>query len=277
MFKSNLIIYFVAIALLVASNASADIPLEDTPCWMSTESDWDDWEIGFGDMNNDGYPELAVSVEIGPDRVYRNIGGQLETTASWVAATVSNVALAWGDVNNDGYQDLAVAYAAIGGGRVRLYMNNNGELETTPSWTSEMGGGMDISFGDMNGDGWLDLATTDWFYSPNVYLNLKGVLETRPSWQATDLVNTSSCAWGDVDNDGKLDLAVGRTSVGATVRVYFNQDTILETAASWLSEEWYYCTPEGMAFCDVNNDGWLDLGIGNTGYGDSLGVVAIYI
>ncbi|MDI6841142.1 MAG: VCBS repeat-containing protein [bacterium] len=164
-------------------------------------------------------------------------------------------------------------------------------LEHTPCWTASPGScSHGIAFGDMDNDGYPDLAVANDEYAPNpqpnyVYKNINGQLETEPSWISTEKVHVYvawgdvdkdcdldwSGAWGDMNGDGRVDLAVGNINWALYNRVYINQDTILETVASWTAGAPGYLTI-GMAWADVNNDGWFDLACGN---GASAGDVSM--
>ncbi len=65
-------------------------------------------------------------------------GAQAETPSMELVWSVAGSAYqsAWGDINGDGRLDLVVAR----GFQNHLYLNVDGELETTPSWVSRSGG-----------------------------------------------------------------------------------------------------------------------------------------
>jgi hypothetical protein len=80
----------------------------------------------------------------------------------------------WADVNRDGYQDLAVVH--FGFRRTEIFMNNNGVLETVPSWTySPTSSSNAIAFGDVNGDGYPDLAIGTAREPVMVFLNTSAI------------------------------------------------------------------------------------------------------
>ena len=74
----------------------------------------DSYLAAWGDYNNDGRPDLFVSVKSDPptNRLYLNLGnGSFTQVKSGSIATDSahSVGCAWGDYDNDGYLDLIVA------------------------------------------------------------------------------------------------------------------------------------------------------------------------
>ncbi|MBV7333979.1 VCBS repeat-containing protein [Chloroflexi bacterium TSY] len=71
---------------------------------------------------------------------------------------------------------------------------------------------------------------------------------------------TSSIAWGDVDNDGDLDLAVGNWN--EINELYLNEEGTLYLDTTWQPESDY---TKSVAWGDMDNDGDLDLAVGNYG------------
>ena len=77
-----------------------------------------------------------------------------------------------------------------------------------------------VAWGDVDGDGDLDLAVGNYNQPNQLYRNQGGTLVLDTAWNPGARA-TTSVAWGDVDNDGDLDLAVG--NYGQANQLYRNQ------------------------------------------------------
>ena len=103
----------------------------------------------FSDLDGDGHPDLALAVEWGPVRVFRNQSGHFEEmTDQWGLPGVSGLwtGITTGDFDGDGRLDLAVgdwgrntSYELYSPSPVRVYYddcNGDGIIELLEAWQS---------------------------------------------------------------------------------------------------------------------------------------------
>lgn len=78
------------------------------------------------------------------------------------------------------------------------------------SWSSaEADNTTSVAWGDVEGDGDLDLAVGNCGQPNRLFRNDGGVLTNDAAWSTIETDGTLGVAWGDVDDDGDLNLAVG--------------------------------------------------------------------
>ena len=185
--------------------------LPTTPEWQSDDQMLSSF-ISWGDMNNDGWYDLAVSKWVNFEScVYPNNEGVMQRTPGWTSgSTRSDKGIGWGDVDSDSFPELA-----IGGTEPTLLFDNvDGILGNTPIWQSNnpYHGCQDLAWADIDNDGDPDLATVEFSNGQvRIYLNVDGVLESTPSWVYDADGAGTALAFGDVNGDGLLDLAMGQS------------------------------------------------------------------
>jgi enediyne biosynthesis protein E4 len=123
-----------------------------------------------GDFDNDGWVDLFVTRLNNRPLLYRNNEGNGTFTDVAVAAgftsTLPANGPAWGDIDNDGDKDLYVT--STGGNRFYMYVNDgNGHfteqaVQRGAAVEGEFRYGQSVTYGDYDGDGYLDIHTTDW-------------------------------------------------------------------------------------------------------------------
>jgi hypothetical protein len=201
--------------------------------------------VAWGDFNNDGRPDLYVSVKGKGNRLFRN-DGPLDpknprpdqwkftdvTAQAGVAEPIHSFATWFFDYDNDGWPDLFVAgfyvdtLNDIGAFEMglpykaevpRLYHNNHDGTFTDVTKQVKLDRAilvMGANFGDLDNDGWLDvyLGTGDVPYEsllPNrMFRNHEGRVfqDVTTSGGFGHLQKGHGVAFGDIDNDGDEDV-----------------------------------------------------------------------
>ncbi len=194
----------------------------------------------------------------------------LPSSPSWTSSDGDySTGGALADVNGDGWLDFLMSNGNdMAMGKNSVYMNNAGTLDTVASWRSSDNGYFGHCYvGDVNNDGLPDLAVAYLGSSGSgertarIYRNDSGTLGAAPWWKAHDKHSSFDCCLGDVNLDGRLDLAIsaGDAYQGETdsVRIYRNNGSSFDTLPFWTAHEG---TPsDAVRFCDIDNDGDLDL------------------
>ncbi len=243
----------VAVALLLNEGGPAAKVYLNNHGTLSSSPDWTSAEIAnafglaFGDMNNDGRPDLAVATgwpysnpHAFRNTVHLNVGGALEKVASWQSDDKWDYDNAlWVDADDDGWLDLV----GLGSNtNTWIYRNRRGNLETTARWrTTDNSGQFAImaTAGDVTGDGLPDLFVTDntqLFRGSGYFRQYNGLVEgyysQTPDWRFYDGYG-SAIALADVNADGLLDLATG--AWWDYTRLFFNNGGGFDPDDNWRS------------------------------------------
>jgi hypothetical protein len=184
--------------------------------------------VAAGDIDGDGYPDLAVTDAFGETRLFRNRrDGTFEeiTGTSGVVTSGPTRSLAFADVNGDGNLDLFVCgtgdyyrqmpdppFDANDGRRNYLFLGDGkGHFrDASAEWGVDKPTRWSLSclFADFDGDGRPDLIVTNDFGLKNLYRNVDGKRfeDVTKKLGVEDRAYGMSAAWGDFDGDGRMDL-----------------------------------------------------------------------
>jgi len=221
--------------------------------------------VDWGDYDNDGDLDILISGYGDDTRIYQNEGENIFTWQSQIQLIGLNGDALWGDFNNDGDLDIVVTGKKYGADQVitRIYLNNN--LEFYEVTDTNLKGGQNIALADYNNDNYLDilLSGTDinGIQSVILYKNAGDGYFIEQYTNSFIGVENGSIAWGDYDNDGKLDILLTgeNTTKGYISKVYKNDGNyqFIEQSNIVLPElELSYAS-----WTDIDNDGDLDIAL----------------
>jgi hypothetical protein len=127
--------------------------LQTVPVWTTGDDD-SDKGVAWADVDGNGWPDLALGHD--PTLLYSNDDGTLTNTWSSEDTFFGQQDMRFADVDQDGDDDLAEIH--FSNGHVNIYINNDGVLDSLPTWTYDSPHtGTAIAFGDINGDERIDL------------------------------------------------------------------------------------------------------------------------
>lgn len=229
----------------------------------------------FLDFDHDGYVDMWVAAhnQTWLEKLFGNNGGTIsDGGTSGFTASSGNEASATADVNGDGWADV-VMFSENGnwighhggGGSQSLTATNNSSYGLNGS--GDVGDGLYCASGDVNNDGMVDFF---YLYDTGRLFLSEGDGTFARANHGISVVsadsNKCSSAWGDYDNDGRLDLYVARYEQGQNGYLWRNN-------VSWIGESptgsfTNVTTAAGItdlsgrrscAWGDYDNDGHLDL------------------
>ena len=141
------------------------------------------------------------------------------------------------------------------------YIEKSSSLGITHQYIGSYGGG--ISFCDFNMDGWDDLTFASGSGDSLLFFeNNAGIFTQIYPSGITHMEEAKQVIWVDYDNDGDRDLYVN--TYNGSNKLYLNKGNFIfddHTASTGIPTQSDESYP--ASFVDFNNDGWLDLYIGN--------------
>ena len=224
----------------------------------------------FADIDNDGDLDAFVVNWYNKNNLaYINDGTGSFTQVlegTWVNHFGYSETAAFGDYDNDGLVDLYVTNSA-GAKNNFLYRNagdNNMELQTGISPVTDVNSSRNVSWTDIDSDGDLDLYVTNESGEKNdLYRNdLGGVfVKLTVPLITVDQYSTMSSSWGDIDNDGDLDLFLAND--GSKNQLFRNDGNFVFSRILTTDISKNVANSFSSAWADLDNDGDLDLFVTN--------------
>ena len=193
----------------------------------------------WADYDNDGWPDLYVANDAGPNYLYHNKhDGTFEEVGLLSGAALSrdgqeqgSMGVDFGDIDHDGKLDIIVTEFTEQADL--LFWNQGAQGFTDIGWSSHIAEpsyplvGWGTKFFDMDNDGWLDIFIANGHVYPQMDLVKGGVpyrqpvllfrnLHNRTFEDVTKISNLDKlplesrrgAAFGDVNNDGKVDILI---------------------------------------------------------------------
>lgn len=245
--------------ITAASGTTVDGGAVRQPVWVDVDADGDlDLYVGFRDR---------------ADMLFRNNRGAFTdvAAAAGLADTRRTVGAVWFDYDEDGDLDLYAAH--MDGDANGLYRNDAGHFSDVAEAAGLAWGGRaprDAAAGtvrpcvaDVDNDGHFDLFTAN--YGPDgLFLNRGGgkFEDASAAWGIAIDGRYDTCAFGDFDNDGRVDLYVNGTVTGGVSY----RDYLFRNAGARFDD----VTPEniralqadhGALWADLDGDGDEDLSL----------------
>ena len=289
------------------------------------------WSVaGAGDLNGDGYADAAMGapwegVYVGPlgqpegatSLIFGGPTGLAATPALVVVGGAGGALGGWsvggiGDTNGDGYGEVILGspgmVSSTGSGQATIYGGSGATLNPAPVSGFEPNtdnaylGSALSGIGDVNGDGFADIAVGAWgFQTPfagtlnegkvYVFMGAQGGVATSTSWAFENnitgaRVGTAVTGGTDLDGDSWADMVVGAPGTdngNGRVYVFSGSGTGLGTTPS---RTLYGTGGENLGSAlsstgDVNRDGHADLLVGGPLFDapglTNTGVIRLYL
>eukprot|EP00036_Acanthoecidae_sp_10tr_P009768 CAMPEP_0182918832 /NCGR_PEP_ID=MMETSP0105_2-20130417/2324_1 /TAXON_ID=81532 ORGANISM="Acanthoeca-like sp., Strain 10tr" /NCGR_SAMPLE_ID=MMETSP0105_2 /ASSEMBLY_ACC=CAM_ASM_000205 /LENGTH=503 /DNA_ID=CAMNT_0025055951 /DNA_START=203 /DNA_END=1714 /DNA_ORIENTATION=+ len=221
--------------------------------------------VAIGDVTGDGFVDIYIADASAANTLWINDGtGKFTdgTAAAGVGDTGMGQSVSLGDVDGDG--DLDIFVCNFQSSNVLFRNNGKGTFtdDTTAAGLTSSSSGFEGTFGYYNNDSHLDIYVSNSGKDNVLYVNNgEGVF--------TDMSSTAGVkgngdqgrgtAWGDMNNDGFLDLAMVSADPAANRLYHNNGDGTFSDVTSTAGVAGDYSgVAQGMNLADLNADGYLD-------------------
>jgi uncharacterized membrane protein YraQ (UPF0718 family) len=208
----------------------------------------------------------VLGAEVGIDQPYQF------SVLRWSQPFSEFGGIASGDVNNDGWADVVVSSQS----GAYLYANVNGNFEQQeidiPGLHDQFVA--NVALVDIDNDGWLDLVYSTYRNGTYLVYNNQGVFSVENQVQLPnqkDAWVSAAVGFGDLDEDGRLDIVLGNWTLGSALsrqnigRTTSRNVVLMNRSSGFEMSE--LAGPDGetltVLLSDWNDDGHLDLIVGN--------------
>ena len=235
--------------------------------------------VSVYDINKDGWPDLTICRHGLPVGVLLNNEGVFEEVGITIGTPSQARHWNWVDIDNDGDADGCLTSAE---GFIELYeqtgdmefelVTETGIINTTEEVYSN-------SWGDVNGDGYLDCYIAVYEMLLDEYDERNYLYLNNGDWTFTEMGDTNPANDGynmsfmgtfmDYDNDNDPDIFVNNDRLDSFNHLYRNDGgTFTDVSTDAGIEEDFYAMSNTIA--DYNNDGFLDIFMSNNPEGSRL-------
>src|SRR5262245_51980648 len=195
-------------------NGFTNVPVLGLPgVWLGS--------LAWGDCDNDGRPDFVISgftnsaTADSMCQLWRNTGNGFTNVPLPGVRGVSYSSIGWADFNNDGLLDFLLQGAASDTEILELWQNTGTGFTNAPVPGLPGTAAVSLAWGDYDNDGLPDFLITG---LPNTGLEISQLWRNTGSGftnvpvQGLPAHFDNSLAWGDFNNDGRLDFLVAGIS-----------------------------------------------------------------
>jgi enediyne biosynthesis protein E4 len=209
--------------------------------------------LAIADYDDDGFMDIFVGNDLLGNFLLKNLAGQGFTEVAIEAGVaytedglpVSNMGVDFRDLNNDGWPDIVVT--SLSGGTLQLFLNNGQGMFTPSSFQAGLGygtlnmSGWGVGAFDLDNDGNKDVFAANSHVSENVdayghdqYKQSNAVFQQLANNRFRNVTTEAGpalqfaaahrgCAFGDLNNDGRIDVVV--SAIGQPAELLYNTST----------------------------------------------------
>ena len=218
------------------------------------------WSMCIGDLDGNGYNDLLYGGGYGVTFMMATDGGEAFVERSgpeYVFSQRSNMV----DINNDGHLDAFVCHDVAPN---VYYMNDgNGNLTFTQGGLGYSCGNYGSIWVDYDNDGDVDCFVAKCGCDPvDLLMRNEGngtFTQVGQTLGFADGHQSWSSAWGDLDNDGDMDVVIGASSSGYHKLMRNNGDGTFTNVTAGSGLDTFYGQGIEWVTHDFDNDGKLDI------------------